>query len=65
MGCWTCFHGNTPMPPKGVCTGHAWVGISNVRFWTFNVADIGISAGAVLLLIALGRRHHNGLDPAA
>jgi signal peptidase II len=30
------------------------VGFSSVRFWTFNVADMGISAGAVLLLIALG-----------
>ncbi len=30
------------------------VGVANVRFWTFNVADIGITAGAVLLLLALG-----------
>jgi len=30
------------------------VGIGNVwRFWTFNVADIGVSCGAVLLAIAL------------
>jgi len=30
------------------------VGVSHVRFWTFNVADMGITAGAVLLLLALG-----------
>lgn len=31
------------------------VGVANVRFWTFNVADIGITIGAVLLMLALGR----------
>ncbi|MFN2572032.1 MAG: signal peptidase II [Gemmatimonadales bacterium] len=31
------------------------VGVRNVRFWTFNVADMGITIGAVLLLLALGR----------
>jgi signal peptidase II len=31
------------------------VGVHNVRFWTFNVADMGITVGAFLLLIALGR----------
>lgn len=31
------------------------VGVKNVRFWTFNVADMGITIGAVLLLLALGR----------
>jgi signal peptidase II len=31
------------------------VGVRNVRFWTFNVADMGITVGAVLLLLALGR----------
>ncbi len=35
------------------------VGIANVRFWTFNVADMGITAGAVLLLLALGRKTHS------
>jgi signal peptidase II len=35
------------------------VGIGNVwRFWTFNVADIGVSCGAVLLAIALWREEH-------
>jgi signal peptidase II len=31
------------------------VGVSHVRFWTFNIADIDITIGAVLLLFALGR----------
>jgi signal peptidase II len=40
------------------------VGVAQVRFWTFNVADIGITAGAVLLLIALGwTRHERALVP--
>jgi len=29
------------------------VGVRNVRFWTFNVADLGITIGAVVLLLAL------------
>ena len=32
------------------------VGIGAARFWTFNVADMGISAGAILLAVALWRR---------
>jgi signal peptidase II len=31
------------------------VGVRNVRFWTFNLADMGITIGAILLLLALGR----------
>ena len=39
------------------------IGVANVRFWTFNVADIGITAGAVLLLLALGwKTHSRGLS---
>lgn len=39
------------------------VGVKNVRFWTFNVADMGITAGAVLLLLALGwKTHTRGLS---
>jgi signal peptidase II len=34
------------------------VGVANVRFWTFNVADMGITVGAVLLLLALGWKTH-------
>ena len=30
------------------------VGVKNVRFWTFNNADMGISVGAVLLLFVVG-----------
>ena len=30
------------------------VGVRNIRFWTFNVADMGITIGAVLVLLALG-----------
>ncbi|HYX82239.1 MAG TPA: signal peptidase II [Gemmatimonadales bacterium] len=30
------------------------VGVHSVRFWTFNVADMGITAGALLLLISMG-----------
>ena len=36
------------------------IGVAHVRFWTFNVADMGITAGAVLLLLALGWRRHGG-----
>ena len=31
------------------------LGVSRVRFWTFNLADVGITVGALLLLVALGR----------
>jgi len=31
------------------------VGVANVRFWTFNVADMGITIGAILLMLTLGR----------
>ena len=30
------------------------VGVRNTRFWTFNVADMGITIGAVCVLLALG-----------
>jgi signal peptidase II len=33
------------------------VGIGSQRFWTFNVADVGITLGAALLLFALWRKH--------
>lgn len=42
------------------------VGVANVRFWTFNVADMGITIGALLLLFAMGRMHvRQGIEPAA
>ena len=31
------------------------VGLADVRFWTFNVADVGITVGALLLLLAFGK----------
>jgi lipoprotein signal peptidase len=31
------------------------VGIGDLRFWTFNVADVGITCGAVLLVLAFQR----------
>ncbi|HEV8600026.1 MAG TPA: signal peptidase II [Gemmatimonadales bacterium] len=31
------------------------VGVGDVRFWTFNVADMGVSVGAVLLALVLWR----------
>lgn len=31
------------------------LGIADVRFWTFNVADVGITLGALLLLFTMGR----------
>lgn len=31
------------------------LGVRSVRFWTFNVADMGITVGAVFLLLALGQ----------
>jgi signal peptidase II len=43
------------------------VGTPHWRFWTFNVADIGVSCGAVLLAIVLWReeRHRHALARAA
>jgi signal peptidase II len=32
------------------------IGLGSVRFWTFNVADLGITCGAVWLAWRLGRR---------
>ena len=31
------------------------VGVRNVRFWTFTVADLGITIGAVIMVLALSR----------
>lgn len=31
------------------------IGVGDVRFWTFNVADVGVTVGAVLLAIVLWR----------
>jgi signal peptidase II len=29
------------------------IGVGDVRFWTFNVADMGVSIGAVCLVLSL------------
>ncbi len=31
------------------------IGVGDARFWTFNVADVGVTVGAVLLAIVLWR----------
>jgi signal peptidase II len=38
------------------------IGVGQARFWTFNVADVGITLGAVVLIVAFGRR--GGVDAA-
>lgn len=40
--------------PRGV-VDFIDVGLGNARFWTFNVADMAITVGAVLLAVALSR----------
>jgi signal peptidase II len=39
------------------------VGIGDMRFWTFNMADIGITCGALLLAILLARDPGAGEGP--
>lgn len=34
------------------------VGIGDTRFWTFNVADMGVTVGAIMLAIVLLKRPH-------
>jgi signal peptidase II len=31
------------------------IGVGSVRFWTFNIADVGVTAGAVLLAVSIWR----------
>lgn len=31
------------------------LGVADVRFWTFNIADVGITLGALVLLFTMGR----------
>jgi signal peptidase II len=48
--------------PRGV-VDFIDLGIGSVRFWTFNVADVGVSVGALLLawqLAALNRAESEG-----
>ena len=40
------------------------VGLGRVRFWTFNVADIGVTCGAILLALLLWwEEHHRNRTP--
>ena len=39
----------------GQVTDFIDVGIGTVRFWTFNVADMGITCGAIALALILGK----------
>ena len=41
--------------PRGV-VDFIDMGLGDYRFWTFNVADVGVTAGAALLLYLLLRR---------
>ncbi|HEX6534787.1 MAG TPA: signal peptidase II [Gemmatimonadaceae bacterium] len=41
--------------PRGV-VDFIDIGVGATRFWTFNVADVGVSIGALLLAVALWRR---------
>jgi signal peptidase II len=38
--------------PRGV-VDFIDIGVGDIRFWTFNVADVGVSIGAVLLAVVL------------
>lgn len=41
------------------------VGVGDVRFWTFNVADMGVTVGAALLALLLWVRPQPETDPPA
>ncbi len=40
------------------------IGVGSYRFWTFNFADVGVTAGGVLLAVLLLRRPEGGGAPA-
>ncbi len=50
---------NRVLSPRGV-TDFIDIGVPSWRFWTFNVADAGITIGAALLLIVLRREKSYG-----
>ncbi|MGH7538764.1 MAG: signal peptidase II [Gemmatimonadales bacterium] len=50
--------------PRGV-VDFIDLGIGDARFWTFNLADVGISIGAVLLALTVWRRGHPPASPIA
>jgi signal peptidase II len=39
----------------GQVTDFIDIGIGSIRFWTFNVADMGITCGAIALALILGK----------
>jgi signal peptidase II len=41
------------------------VGTASWRFWTFNVADLGVTLGAVLLALLLLREEEHESEPVA
>jgi signal peptidase II len=41
--------------PRGV-VDFIDIGVGDVRFWTFNLADVGLTVGAVILAVLLWRR---------
>jgi signal peptidase II len=49
--------------PRGV-VDFIDVGVGDLRFWTFNVADVGITCGAVLLVLAFQRGATSKLPPS-
>ena len=40
------------------------VGVGSIRFWTFNIADIGVTAGGLLLAAIIWRRGDPARQPA-
>jgi signal peptidase II len=50
--------------PRGV-VDFIDVGVGDLRFWTFNIADVGITCGAVLLVLALQRAEQGETEPPA
>jgi lipoprotein signal peptidase len=40
------------------------LGIGDVRFWTFNMADVGITCGAIILAILLAREERRAAADA-
>jgi len=51
--------GNRLLSPRGV-TDFIDVGFRSWRFWTFNLADAGITIGAALLIMVLSRAKRCG-----
>jgi lipoprotein signal peptidase len=39
------------------------IGVGGWRFWTFNLADLGVTCGAILLALLLLRRGSQATEP--